>query len=464
MYSFATFRPTNLKVMKNLFAAIFLGCSLFSGGISAQAFDTLAYKQTYKNLYENSYFGDSLTAETKIAGLSHAWAEAKYAFANFDLIPQVNWDSTYQAYLPKVLETTTKTEYYKVLTQFYTHLKDGHSRIVPPRDLWNESYSALPIRAAKIEEKVVITDLLLDEPQYAVLKPGVVISKINGQPVEEYTNKNILPQVSYSTAQDSLARLYSWEFTRGALAEKIELELVTSDGKFLAKSFDRLPAEKLFFLKKGWSYKELSPGTNLLTIDTFADEALVPYLDSIFQKTAHPANLIVDIRNNGGGNGNNGFELLGYLSEDSFLTGKNYVRHYRPTMRAWGDFPDELQKFQHDWKPYKGPTFTGKVVVLAGPNTYSAAEDFLAAFKETGRGKIIGEATGGSTGQPMMFSMPFGGMGFVCSKKDLMPNGTHFVGFGIKPDLEVKPQLKNFQAGKDDVLEAALTELKKTKS
>ena len=59
-----------------------------------------------------------------------------------------------------------------------------------------------------------------------------------------------------------------------------------------------------------------------------------------------------------------------------------------------------------------------------------------------------------------MFKLPFGGMGFVCSKKDLMPDGSHFVGFGIKPDIEVGPSLKIFQAGKDEVLEAAKQHLK----
>ena len=129
-------------------------------------------------------------------------------------------------------------------------------------------------------------------------------------------------------------------------------------------------------------------------------------------------------------------------------------------MRAWGDVPDKLENFQYDWKPYKGPSFKGRVVVLTGPSTYSAAEDFVAAFKNMNRGKLIGQPTGGSTGQPLMFQLPFGGMGFVCSKKDLMPDGSHFVGFGIKPDIKVNPSLKNFQAGKDEVLEAAIVHLK----
>lgn len=42
-----------------------------------------------------------------------------------------------------------------------------------------------------------------------------------------------------------------------------------------------------------------------------------------------------------------------------------------------------------------------KVVVLTSPRTYSAAEDFASAFDVMRRGLIVGEPTGGSTGQPL---------------------------------------------------------------
>lgn len=57
------------------------------------------------------------------------------------------------------------------------------------------------------------------------------------------------------------------------------------------------------------------------------------------------------------------------------------------------------------------------------------------------RGKVIGEPTGGSTGQPLFYSLPFGGMGAVCSKRDLMSYGSEFVGFGNEPDVVLRPSL-----------------------
>lgn len=73
----------------------------------------------------------------------------------------------------------------------------------------------------------------------------------------------------------------------------------------------------------------------------------------------------------------------------------------------------------------------------------------------------MGEPTGGSTGQPLFYSLPFGGMGAVCSKRDLMSDGSEFVGFGIKPDIVLRPSLQDIRNQKDIVLETALKELKK---
>lgn len=439
--------------MKKIFLLL-LGCMTFSPG-NAQKFDTTAYKSAYKAMFEKTAFGDSLTAETKIAGLSTAWAEAKFNFANFDLIPRVNWDSIYRAYLPKVLAAETKVEYYEVLGKFYTHLNDGHSLIVAPGELWDEMYATLPIRAKIIDDKVVITRLQSTKEAYAPLQPRTIIHKINGQPVQEYAAEHIAPNLSSSTPQDLNAKLYSYFFTRGKLSEPVILEFESPDGKISTQSFPRKKMEQLIPTAGGYDYKMLDDNTALLTINTFMQPEVIKLYDSIFQ-APHPKNLIVDLRENGGGNGNNGFELIGYLTSEAFPMSKQIMRRYKPVQRAWGGEPDILEIGDYTWKPYKTPVFTGKVIVLSGPDTYSAAEDFISSFRHIKRGTVIGQTTGGSTGQPLTFPLPFGGLGVVCAKRDLLPDWTEFVGVGIAPDVVVKPTLEAYLAGRDEVLDTAL--------
>jgi C-terminal processing protease CtpA/Prc len=77
------------------------------------------------------------------------------------------------------------------------------------------------------------------------------------------------------------------------------------------------------------------------------------------------------------------------------------------------------------------------------------------------RGPIIGEPTGGSTGQPLRLQLPGGLVASICSKSDQFPDGTDLVGVGIQPDLLVSPSVADIRAGRDTVLEAAIAEVSK---
>lgn len=422
----------------------------------SQVFDSIAYRDFYKEHLEKYYYEDEFNEATKIAGLSKAWAEAKFNFVNFDLVPNLNWDSLYHSFIPRVREAPTPIAYYEELIQFYTALSDGHSLIIPPQNLWDSMAGYLPIKTKLIEGQVVIFSLNSEHLEFEVLKPGTLIVGLNGLPTIEYAKKYIEDFVPSSTPQDKQAKTYSYFLTNGDISKPITLDLITVDGESITKDFTRISRSAQYLDPGSFNYELINEYTGLLTISTFNRQDIVPFLDSIFQKLPHAHNLIIDIRENGGGNSNNGFELLGYLTEKPFPFGINVQRQYRPTYRAWQQAPDKLSISKYEWKPYKGPVFKGKVVVLTGPLTYSAAEDFLVAFKAVGRGTLIGQITGGSTGQPLFFELPFGGKGAVCAKRDLMTDFTEFVGIGIPPDVEIDYTLEKFRAGEDEGIHAAL--------
>ena len=98
---------------------------------------------------------------------------------------------------------------------------------------------------------------------------------------------------------------------------------------------------------------------------------------------------------------------------------------------------------------------------LTSAQTFSAAEDFAVAFRGMKRGIIVGEASGGSTGQPLFLDLPGGGKGRICVKRDTYPDGTAFVGVGVLPDVEAHPTVAGVRAGTDPVLDRALAELGK---
>jgi len=68
---------------------------------------------------------------------------------------------------------------------------------------------------------------------------------------------------------------------------------------------------------------------------------------------------------------------------------------------------------------------------------------------------LIGERTGGSTGQPLPIELPCGAQARLCTKTDIYPDGRQCVWVGLIPDLEVHPTAADLTAGCDAVLEAA---------
>jgi C-terminal processing protease CtpA/Prc len=99
------------------------------------------------------------------------------------------------------------------------------------------------------------------------------------------------------------------------------------------------------------------------------------------------------------------------------------------------------------------------VAVLTSARTFSAAEDFVAAFDAMHRGITVGEATAGSTGQPMFFQLPGGGSARVCTRNDRASDGTVFEGVGLRPDISASPTIESIRRRRDIVLERAVAAL-----
>ncbi len=162
------------------------------------------------------------------------------------------------------------------------------------------------------------------------------------------------------------------------------------------------------------------------------------------------------MRGNGGGSSNYGHDILSRLGRAPVPTERSSVVAIDPVDRArggpvvaWRATTGSARPFTREHaKVYEGP-----VAVLIGPRTFSAAEDFVLAFAAMKRGLLVGDATAGSTGQPLFFKLPGGGSARICVKRDTDPNGGEFVGKGVAPDVEVAPIVADVRRDRDPVLE-----------
>ena len=113
--------------------------------------------------------------------------------------------------------------------------------------------------------------------------------------------------------------------------------------------------------------------------------------------------LIIDVRDNGGGNLTNVEPLVRRFITQRTLAG--YISH------KTGPEHDEMSEpYAYYYEPAEaGRIMWGKpVVVLTNRSTYSAANDFVSFMKELPQVTIIGDTTGGGSGMPFSSELPCG--------------------------------------------------------
>ena len=423
-------------------------------------------KTFWDNPALNTSYKENLSEDEKIAGLSKFWSEVKYNFVNFDLVPDLDWDALYLAYLPKVRATKSTLEYYRVLMEMCARLRDGHTNVNPPAELFNEISARPALRSRLIEDKVLIVRVFDDALKQQGIEQGQEILEINNVPVKQYAERHVKPYQSSSTAQDMETRMYDYALLSGAVKSSLELTLRDARGKVFKRSVPRISFEerkkRLAQQTPLFEFKMLPVNLAYVTLNSFDDKQVEEMFAAAYDPIAKADAIIFDVRENGGGSSDIGWDIIGYLTDKPFPISSWYTRDYRPSFRAWNRPQDVYGKTNEFWRANGKHLYNKPVVVLTSPRVFSAAEDFVVAFKSLKRGLIIGEPTGGSTGQPLTFSLPGGGSARVCTKRDKFPNGQDFVGKGIEPDKVVKPTVSDFRAGRDTVLDAALKSLKQS--
>lgn len=412
-------------------------------------------------------YAENISAAEKAAGLSKLWAEVKFNFVNFEHVSELDWDEEYFTAMPEVLESKSTLEYYQILQRLVAKLNDGHTNVNLPLQLKSQE-SLVGIETRLVEDKVIILSVSDRTAAKSGVKTGMEILKVNGLDVKTHAAKNIAPFVCASTLQDRNSDTFGRSLLTGPSNQAIELQLVDKNGETTTHSINRLSSFQSglrWLSKPSVKLQIMENNIGYVALNTFATNAVSNQFANLFEDVNQTDALILDLRRNSGGNSGVGWEIVGHLTNKPFPTTRWHMLQYRPTNRAWGrQSTFKFGKRNDLFSRVQSDCYSKPVVLLVGPRTYSAAEDMAAAFDMLNRGKIIGEPTGGSTGQPLSFTLPGGGSARVCTKRDSYADGTEFVGVGIQPDIVVKPTVEDIRNGDDTVLIAAkrfLTSMKK---
>ncbi|RLD55733.1 MAG: hypothetical protein DRJ01_16240 [Bacteroidetes bacterium] len=430
-------------------------------------------KEALKNLGKNTDFSKQLTVNEKLCYFFKIWHYANDFFAFFDLI-DLDWEKVKMEYLPKVQATKGNEEFYWLMTEMLALLKDGHTK-ADIQGLWKPSY---------INTKIIGDDVyFIADKSYRkqTMLPGDKILKINNLSVanaiektrkyisgstEQWIKLNLEGYHSFINFNDCKSIIIEYEHNSKILSEKIYPSPKKSQGtspfvesKILEDNIGYIAVNSMY------PTKEITP---------LFDSAL----DSLFNTKA----LIIDIRNNSGGSSNTGFYMISRISDKPLPVFESKVRIYSVDMfDKWfsdkemfdvfynvyqGIFPDTTnvnkEKLREKFKksgfciPPKSPIYDKPIVILIGPKTFSAAEDFLTPLHGSGRVTLIGKPTGGSTGQPLTLQLNNEFSVRICARRCWCNDGYEFVGKGFIPDIEVNENIEDILSKNDITLEKAI--------
>lgn len=406
-------------------------------------------------------YAPDLSAADKVAGLSELWAQAKYGFANFWHVPQLNWDQTYRDYIPKVLNTSSTLSYYSVLQRFYAQLQDGHSNVYFPTQIYDQM-ARLPIRTRLVDGHMLVLASRDPEADLQGIKPGDEVLAINGEGALSWAEKTIGPFVSASSPQDRATRIFEYMPFIAPISTVFTLEVQSPAGRTTKHSFT-LAEDKRLPVPVPFAFRMLSGNIAYVALNEFEDDVDAKQWDEHWSEISKSDGIILDLRENGGGSSSIGSHVLATLIDKPALGPLSRSTRWIATYRAWGvaetpeRFPDDM--ISPDEKRHYG----GKVVMLTSSRTFSAGEDMVVAFRQAKRGLIIGEPSGGSTGQPLMFDLPGGGKARICTKHDSFANEKEFVGVGVQPDVAAHLSREDIVHQRDSILDGAAKEVQQNR-
>ena len=203
----------------------------------------------------------------------------------------------------------------------------------------------------------------------------------------------------------------------------------------------------------GASYRVLDDNIGYVRYESFLDGMGEGNLDKMLINLMFCQGLIIDVRDNGGGNLTYAERFAARFFNERTHVG--YIQH--KTGKGHSDF----SSLDEQWlDPSSNIRWHKPVCVLTNRGVYSAANEFVKYMKQCPLATVVGDATGGGAGMPFSSSIPNGwSVRFsACPMYDASGQSTEF---GIAPDVKVDLLQEDFLRGEDTIIEAARSILAK---
>lgn len=192
---------------------------------------------------------------------------------------------------------------------------------------------------------------------------------------------------------------------------------------------------------------KISDGVGYIYYPSFENDITNAEVDSVVSAMSGTKGLIIDVRNNTGGNTENADKLY-----QRFISGKTLVKYEKQKNgKGHNDFfnPTAL------YLPSQGVYYNKPICVLTNRRCYSACNDFVMYMSKLPNVTLIGDNTGGGGGIPVDYLLANGWKLQYTATATLTPDKS-YIENGIVPDISINITPVDETNGKDPILDKAI--------
>lgn len=397
--------------------------------------------------YKDVKFPD---AGFQLLSLFRFWNIIEYWAPYRDLIDE-NWDDVLRHSLAKVALATDRASYEREMMTVVARIHDTHTnlstsqRVRPPLGACN-----LPVNIRFVGSNAVIANYSEEGVGKATgLKPGDIIESLDNVPVA----KLIQDWTPYYAASNVPTRLrdIARNLSSGPCIEtKLRIRRGNDAFDLAAMRLPQMDQRPSSHDRPGETFQLLSDDVAYIKLSSIKRADIPAYMEA----AAKTKGLVIDIRNYP--SDFVVFELGQYLVDRP----TNFARFTAGDLDNPGAFHWKGQAALRPGKMH----YAGKVMILIDEVSQSQAEYTAMAFRSAPRAKVIGSTTAGADGNVSSFSLPGGLKSAISGIGVFYPDKRPTQRIGIIPDIEVRPTVHGIRDGRDELLEAAIAEIRRSTS
>jgi carboxyl-terminal processing protease len=391
------------------------------------------------------------TREGRLAVFDDVWQTVRdrYYDANFH---GVDWLTQREGFRSTAADARGPRELYAVLRRMLALLQDAHTRVYAPEEKFDWQHPrfvsiGVSLREVEGQPTVVAVDRG-SESERAGVRPGDVIESIDGELASSVIARKLREGMGYSTPQAARNRAVGF-LLEGPANTNVQVGWRTIDNKERLASFRREWHQRDYFLLMNQRGNRA-----VVEFDVFTLAMTRDFARALKGKLRHVRGLVLDLRNNGGGDAEAMAGIASYFLPAATRIGEFTNRSGNVALSL------EAETLSLLGADRIAPTEV-PLIILTSDRTSSAAEILVAALKEAQRAIVIGGETCGCVlAIRTRHNLPDGGELDVSELDYRTAKGARLEGRGIVPDESISLRRGDLYSRRDRVLELALARLK----